>query len=86
MGSHLWHRRIRSSCGPKLGADKVVNAAKEDAAAWIHKEIGGVHGVVSTAVAKKAFDQAYRSIRRGGTCVMVGLPPESIDVPIFDTS
>ncbi|MED1490181.1 alcohol dehydrogenase AdhP [Bacillus smithii] len=69
----------------KLGADKVVNAAKEDAAAWIHKEIGGVHGVVSTAVAKKAFDQAYRSIRRGGTCVMVGLPPESIDVPIFDT-
>jgi propanol-preferring alcohol dehydrogenase len=69
----------------KLGADKVVNAAKEDAAAWIHKEIGGVHGVVSTAVAKKVFDQAYRSIRRGGTCVMVGLPPESIDVPIFDT-
>lgn len=69
----------------QLGADKTVNALKEDAADWIQKEIGGVHGVVCTAVAKKAFDQAYRAIRRGGTCVMVGLPPESIDVPIFDT-
>jgi propanol-preferring alcohol dehydrogenase len=69
----------------QLGADKTVNALKEDAADWIQKEIGGVHGVVCTAVAKKAFDQAYRAIRRGGTCVMVGLPPESMDVPIFDT-
>ncbi|OEH91323.1 alcohol dehydrogenase AdhP [Bacillus solimangrovi] len=69
----------------ELGADKVVNAMKEDAADWIQKEIGGVHGVVCTAVAKKAFDQAYRCIRRGGTCVMVGLPPEKMDLPIFDT-
>jgi propanol-preferring alcohol dehydrogenase len=69
----------------QLGADKTVNALNEDAADWIQKEIGGVHGVVCTAVAKKAFDQAYRAIRRGGTCVMVGLPPESMDVPIFDT-
>jgi propanol-preferring alcohol dehydrogenase len=69
----------------QLGADKVVNAAKEDAADWIQKEVGGVHGVVCTAVAKRAFDQAYRCIRRGGTCVMVGLPPEKMDLPIFDT-
>ncbi|MFF2875165.1 alcohol dehydrogenase AdhP [Gottfriedia sp. NPDC057991] len=68
-----------------LGADLVVNVLKEDAADFIQRKIGGVHGVVCTAVAKKAFDQAYRSIRRGGTCVMVGLPPESMDVPIFDT-
>lgn len=37
----------------QLGADKTVNALKEDAADWIQKEIGGVHGVVCTAVAKK---------------------------------
>lgn len=69
----------------QLGADKIVNAKKEDAADWIQKEVGGVHGVVCTAVAKNAFDQAYRCIRRGGTLVMVGLPPEKMDLPIFDT-
>ncbi|UTT85163.1 alcohol dehydrogenase AdhP [Vibrio pelagius] len=46
---------------------------------------GGVHGVVCTAVSKPAFEEAYRSIRRGGACVLVGLPPEEMPIPIFDT-
>lgn len=46
---------------------------------------GGVHGVICTAVSKPAFTEAYRSIRRGGSCVLVGLPPEEMPIPIFDT-
>lgn len=46
---------------------------------------GGVHGVVCTAVSKTAFKEAYYSIRRGGSCVLVGLPPEEMPIPIFDT-
>ncbi|MEF2964221.1 alcohol dehydrogenase AdhP [Paenibacillus sp. M1] len=68
-----------------LGADLAVNPKQEDSAEWIKQKIGGVHAAVCTAVSKPAFDQAYRSIRRGGSCVLVGLPPESMDVPIFDT-
>ncbi|MFX3623961.1 MAG: alcohol dehydrogenase AdhP [Ectobacillus sp.] len=69
----------------ELGADLVINPLKEDAADWIQREIGGVHASICTAVSKKAFDQAYRSVRRGGACVAVGLPPEKMEIPIFDT-
>lgn len=69
----------------ELGADLTVNPKKEDAAEFIKREIGGVHACVVTAVNKTAFDQAYRSLRRGGACVLVGLPPEKMEVPIFNT-
>ena len=45
----------------------------------------GVHATVCTAVSKSGFESAYRSVRRGGSCVLVGLPPEDMPVPIFDT-
>ena len=45
----------------------------------------GVHASVCTAVSRAGFESAYRSVRRGGSCVLVGLPPEEMPVPIFDT-
>ncbi|MDZ5605838.1 alcohol dehydrogenase AdhP [Bacillus pseudomycoides] len=69
----------------ELGADLAVNPLKEDAVAWIFEKVKGVHASICTAVSKPAFDQAYRSVRRGGACVAVGLPPEMMEVPIFDT-
>ncbi|RXT06521.1 alcohol dehydrogenase AdhP [Ammoniphilus sp. CFH 90114] len=68
-----------------LGADLVINPIDEDAGEWIHREVGGVHGSICTAVSKQAFGQSYRSVRRGGVCVAVGLPPEEMSIPIFDT-
>jgi propanol-preferring alcohol dehydrogenase len=69
----------------QLGADLVVNPKHDDAAQWIKEKVGGVHATVVTAVSKAAFESAYKSIRRGGACVLVGLPPEEIPIPIFDT-
>lgn len=68
-----------------LGADLVINPIIEDAAEFIQREVDGVHASICTAVSKHAFDQAYRSVRRGGSCVAVGLPPENMEIPIFDT-
>ena len=51
----------------------------------IFEQVGGAHGVVCTAVSKPGFEQAYKSVRRGGKCVLVGLPPEDMPLPIFDT-
>jgi alcohol dehydrogenase, propanol-preferring len=68
-----------------LGADLVVNPKNEDAAQFMKEKVGGVHAAVVTAVSKPAFESALKSIRRGGACVLVGLPPEEIPVPIFDT-
>lgn len=68
-----------------LGADLVVNAKEEDPAEFAQNKIGGAHGSVITAVSKAPFGQAYKSVRRGGVVVAVGLPPENMEIPIFDT-
>lgn len=68
----------------QLGADLTVNAATQDAAAVIQREIGGAHGVLVTAVSVPAFQQALGMTRRGGTISLVGLPPGEFPTPIFD--
>lgn len=67
-----------------LGAEITVDAAAEDAAGAIQKQIGGAHGVLVTAVSPVAFKQAVGMLRRGGTCVLNGLPAGSFPVSIFD--
>jgi propanol-preferring alcohol dehydrogenase len=68
----------------KLGAEVTVDAKEEDVVAVIQKKIGGAHGVLVTAVSLPAFKQALGTLRRGGTCVLNGLPPGEFPVSIFD--
>jgi propanol-preferring alcohol dehydrogenase len=71
----------------KLGADHVVNARTTDPARAIRDEVGGADAAVVLAATPTAFEQAYRSLRRGGRLVCVGLPADgaAINVPIFET-
>lgn len=68
----------------RLGADLTVNASREDAVAKVQKAIGGAHGVLITAVSTKAFAAGVGMLRRGGTCVLNGLPPGNFPLDIFD--
>ena len=70
----------------ELGADHLVNAAETDPVEEIQK-VGGADVALVLAASPKVFEQAYRSLRRGGRLVMVALPADnaSIDVPIFET-
>jgi propanol-preferring alcohol dehydrogenase len=69
----------------ELGADYTVNARTEDPVEAI-KALGGADAAISVAVAPKAFEQAYGSLRRGGTLVFVALPADNrVQVPIFET-
>jgi propanol-preferring alcohol dehydrogenase len=69
----------------ELGADHVVNALTEDPVAAI-KALGGAHAAISVAVAPRAFEQAFGSLRRGGTLVFVALPADNlVSLPIFET-
>lgn len=69
----------------ELGADYTVNASKQDPVEEI-KKLGGADAAISVAVAPKAFEQAYRSLRPGGTVVFVALPADNfLQVPIFET-
>jgi propanol-preferring alcohol dehydrogenase len=69
----------------RLGADHVVNAAREDPVAAIQR-LGGADVAVALAASSASFDQAFHSLRRGGRLVCVALPAEgTIQLPIFDT-
>ncbi len=58
----------------ELGAEFTVNAAREDPVEAI-KALGGADQAIALAVSPRAFEQAYGSLRRGGTLVFVALPP-----------
>ncbi|MBO0682320.1 MAG: alcohol dehydrogenase AdhP [Candidatus Dormibacteraeota bacterium] len=67
------------------GAEHTVNASHEDPVAAI-QALGGADAAISTAVSPKPFEQAFGSLRRGGTLVLVGLPAENhMRLPIFET-
>lgn len=68
-----------------LGADIAVDARQVDPVAEIQRGVGGVHGVLVTAVSPKAFEQAFGVLRPRGTMALVGLPPGMFSMPIFDT-
>jgi propanol-preferring alcohol dehydrogenase len=69
----------------RLGASLVVNARNTDPGEYLKKEVGGMHGVLVTAVSPIAFRQGLSALRRKGTISLNGLPPGSFDLPIFDT-
>ena len=68
-----------------MGADLTINAAAQDPVAEVQRMCGGVEGVLVTAVSPKAFSQAVGMLARGGTMSLVGLPPGTFDLDIFDT-
>jgi len=69
----------------ELGAEFTVNAASEDPAAAI-QALGGADQAIALAVSPRAFEQAYGSLRRGGTLVFVALPADNeVHLPIFET-
>jgi propanol-preferring alcohol dehydrogenase len=69
----------------ELGAEFTINAAKEDPVAAIQK-LGGADQAIALAVSPRAFEQAFKSLRRGGTLVFVALPADNeVTIPIFET-
>src|SRR4051794_4323351 len=69
----------------ELGAEFTVNAAREDPVAAIQR-LGGANQAIALAVSPRAFEQAYGSLRRGGTLVFVALPADNeVTLPIFET-
>jgi propanol-preferring alcohol dehydrogenase len=69
----------------ELGAEFTVNAAREDPVEAIQR-LGGADQAIALAVSPRAFEQAYCSLRRGGTLVFVALPADNeVTLPIFET-
>ena len=67
----------------KSGAELTVNAKESDPVEFV-KTVGGVRGVLVTAVSNSAFSTGLGMLAPGGTMSLVGLPPADFPLPIFD--
>ncbi len=68
-----------------VGATYMVNAANQDPAEAI-QALGGADAAIVLAANPKACEQAFASLRRNGTLVLVGLPADNfMQLPIFET-
>lgn len=75
----------RLSSASAVGADHLINPLEQDPVAAL-QALGGVDAAIATAVSPSAFEQAYRSLARGGKLVFVGLPADNhVQLPIFET-
>ena len=68
-----------------IGADMTINAATQDPVKEVQQAVGGADGVLVAAVSRSAFSQALGMLGKHGTLAMVGLPPGTFEVDIFDT-
>lgn len=68
----------------KFGADATLKAGAPDSDAEFKRWAGKVHGALVTAVSGPAFAQCLGLLRPKGTMSLVGLPPSSFPLPIFD--
>ena len=66
----------------ELGADVVVDAAKQKPEEVI-RPLGGAHAVLNFAPTAAAVAQGFQALRRGGTLVLIGLPPGTFTLPIL---
>jgi propanol-preferring alcohol dehydrogenase len=67
----------------QLGAEIAVPA--ENAGRRLQKEWGGADAALVLTPAPAAIEQAFRSVKRTGTVVLVGLAATRFELPILDT-
>ncbi len=66
----------------QLGAHLTVNVAEQDPVKSL-REAGGAHVVLNFAPTPEVIRQCFEGLRRGGTLVLVGLPPGNFTLPIL---
>lgn len=70
--------REKLALAHSLGADELFTVG-ENPEVTVQEQLGGVHGVLVTAVANQAFELAVKLLRPGGAAVYIGQPGGSAD-------
>ena len=73
------NRALASDAGAELALDPAQDDLRK-----AFKSIGGAHAAISFVAAAGAVQEAVRVVRRGGSVVLVGLSPETLELPLLD--
>jgi propanol-preferring alcohol dehydrogenase len=73
------NRALAKEAGAEMALDPDADDVRK-----AFKSIGGAHGAISFAAAASAVQDAVRAVRRGGCVVLVGLAPETLELPLLD--
>jgi len=73
------NRKLAAAAGAEVTLDPNCDDVRK-----AFKGIGGAHGAISFVAAASAVQSAVRAVRRGGCAVLVGLAPETIELPLLD--
>jgi propanol-preferring alcohol dehydrogenase len=66
-----------------LGAELTINAREEDTVRALRK-VGGVHAAISFVASASVVQPAFKSLRRQGLLVLVGIAIEDFQLPLLD--
>jgi propanol-preferring alcohol dehydrogenase len=73
------NRKLAEEAGAEIALDPGVDDLRK-----AFKGIGGAHGAISFVGKAAAVQDAVRAVRRGGCAVLVGLGPETVELPLLD--
>lgn len=73
----------RLALAKEFGADITINA--RESVNRMSLLVKGAHGAIVTAPEIASYEQALRLLRRGGTCVLLGVPQQSLSIPMLST-
>ncbi len=76
----------RRAMAKKMGADMVLNPAKEDAVAKIFAETGGtgVDALLEMSGNPTAIQQGFKALRAGGRASLLGIPTETVPLDLVN--
>ncbi|CAF1497053.1 unnamed protein product [Adineta ricciae] len=68
----------------EMGASEVYDGPSDQHSQWVQDKLRGVQAAIVTVPLIQAYDEAYKSVKRGGRIVAVGLPNGTMSIPIID--
>lgn len=73
------NRKLAAEAGAEITLDPEADDLRK-----AFKGVGGAHGAISFVGKAAVVRNAVRAVRRGGCAVLVGLAPETIELPLLD--
>ena len=64
--------------------DLVYDGSADKHGEWVQERVGGVQAAIVTVPSIQAYEEAFKSVKRSGRIVAVGLPSGKISIPIID--